>query len=460
MNRSTNHLMNNLMKVLIPLFSALLLSACSSNQKKGDDMMAAEQYDQAVFFYEKSFQNNPDDEEVVQKLSFARSRLVGANLIEVRMFRQSQLQVKAAKKLNESLEQMTQWKIRADSAVKATIDEEVEFAARWLNKELPRLEKEKDYNRFSYSLKQYKHIIDAGYNQRAIKKAKPQMDALGQQQCKRMKTELNPYSYYYFDAWQAYCSNFGKSISYSLQKDPSRYTQANFKTSRLVVSNQIGSNKKIFSQTLKQQIKNHPWFSQQARSPLKLSLEGRINYKKRTTPHTFSFIYPAKKEVYELIKDKKNPKIIKRKLLNIIPTEETVRVKGQSITETVSHNLSLSGKLQQHKISGAELAADKVHQTYAHQAYFKKKNVRPQKPKLMNKSQWFSSLGHSMMNEVKADLDKAWVSAFCEGQNPHKLPRYEQAARCAEFKPEHPVVANWSQDQFGLKYEELEVLLK
>jgi len=78
----------------------------------------------------------------------------------------------------------------------------------------------------------------------------------------------------------------------------------------------------------------------------------------------------------------------------------------------------------------------------------------------MNKSQWFSSLGHSMMNEVKADLDKAWVSAFCEGQNPHKLPRYEQAARCAEFKPEHPVVANWSQDQFGLKYEELEILLK
>ena len=154
-------------------------------------MMEAEQYDQAVFFYEKAFQNNPDDEEITQKLSFARSRLVGANLIEVRMFRQSKLQVKAAKKLNESLEQMTQWKIRADSAVKATIDEEVEFAARWLNKELPRLAKAKNYNRFSYSLKQYQHIIDAGMNDRIIKQATPEMNKLGQQQCRNMKSDLN-----------------------------------------------------------------------------------------------------------------------------------------------------------------------------------------------------------------------------------------------------------------------------
>ena len=422
-------------------------------------MMEAEQYDQAVFFYEKAFQNNPDDEEITQKLSFARSRLVGANLIEVRMFRQSQLQVKAAKKLNESLQQMTQWKIRADSAVKATIDEEVEFAARWLNKELPRLAKAKDHNRFSYSLKQYQHIIDAGMNDRIIKQATPEMNKLGQQQCRDMKSDLNAHSYYYFDIWLAYCSNFGQTVSYKLKKDPSRFTQPSFKTSRLKVSNYIGSNKNAFSKKMTQKIKSHPWFSQQAKAPLRLSLEGKINYSKKTTPHTFSFIYPAKKEVFEVIRDKKNPKIIKRKLVNVIPTEETVRVKGQSHRETVSHNLSISGKLQQFKISGSELAADKVHQTYAHQAYFKKKNVRPQKPNYMNKSQWFAGIGDRMMNQVKKDLDNAWVESFCQAENPYKLPKYENAARCAELKPEHPSVKNWSQNQFGLKHEELEILL-
>jgi hypothetical protein len=437
-----------------------LLSACSSNQRKGDNMMEAEQYDQAVFFYEKSYQNNPDDEEVTQKLSFARSRLVGANLIEVRMFRQSKLQVKAANKLNESLQQMTQWKIRADSAVKATIDEEVGYSARWLNKELKKLAKKKDYNRFSYSLKQYNHIIDSGINDRVITNNAPEMNKLGKQQCRSMKSDLNPHSYFLFKVWQSYCSNFSQTVTYKLSKDPSRFSQPYLRTSRLKVSNQTGSNKSAFSKTITKNLEDHIWFSNNAKPPLRLTLEGKINYHKQSKAHTFSFIYPAKKEVYDIIRDKKNPKIITRKLLNIIPIEKTVRVKGKSYTETVSHNLSLSGKIQNHSITGTELSADKVHQTYAHQAYFKKKNVRPLKPTFMNKSQWFSTISKSMLVDLKKDLDKAWIASFCQGENIYKLPKYENAARCAELQPEHPSVANWSRDQFSLSHDELSILLK
>lgn len=423
-------------------------------------MMEAEQYDQAVFFYEKAYQNNPDDEEITQKLSFARSRLVAANLIEVRMFRQSQLHVKAAKKLNESLQQMTQWKIRADSAVKSSINEEIEFAADWLNKELPRLAKDKNYNRFSYSLKQYHHIIDAGMNNDVIELTYPEMKKLGQQQCREMNSKLNSHSYYYFDIWFAYCSNFEKTVSYKLHQDPSRFTHPNIKASRLKISRSIGSDKTSFSRNIAHHIKTHPWFSQHAKTPLPLSLEGKINYSKKTTPHTFSFIYTAKKETFEIIKDKKNPKIIKRKLVKVTPTEERIRVKGQSHKEIVSHNLTLSGKIQQLTISGSELSADKVHQTYAHQAYFKKKNIRPQKPSFMNKSQWFSNIGNTMIEEAQKDLDKAWIISFCQSKNSFKLPKYENAARCAKLKPEHTSVTNWSRDQFGLKYEELQVLLR
>lgn len=160
------------------------------------------------------------------------------------MFRQSKLQIKAAKKLNESLQQMTQWKIRADSAVKATINEEIEYSAQWLNKELPRLAKEKDYNRFSYSLKQYKHIIDAGLNDKIIKLENPAMTLLGQQQCRQMRSSLNSHSHYYFNAWLAYCSNFGQSASYKLHKDPSRFTRPSLNISRLKIGNNVCSSKK------------------------------------------------------------------------------------------------------------------------------------------------------------------------------------------------------------------------
>lgn len=436
-----------------------MLTACSSNQKKGDDMMYAEQYEQAVSFYEKAYQESPDDEEVVAKLTFARSRLVGENLIEVRMFRQFKLHIKAAKKLNESLGQMTRWKIRADSAVKTTIDEEIQFAANWIDKELARLSKQKDYNRFSYSLKQYNHIIDAGYNDKTITKLKPEMITLGQQQCRAMKTELSPSSHYYFDIWQSYCANVKQSIHYSLSKDPSRFTQLVFNTSQLTVNHQIGISKSTYSQTLAQKLAQHPWFSSQAETPLYVDLKGSIKYHMRTTPHTFSFSYPAKNEIYEIIKDKKNPKKTKRKLLKVTPTERTLKVKGQSYIESVSHSLTASGKIHQHKITAAELSAEKRHQTYAHQAQFKKTKTQPLKPKFMNKSQWFSGVGNGLVKEINNDLDKAWVDSFCDGQNNYSLPRYENSARCAVLNPQHAIVKNWSQNQFNLTYEELIILL-
>lgn len=422
-------------------------------------MMYAEQYEQAVSFYEKAYQESPDDEDIVAKLAFARSRLVGENLIEVRMFRQAKLHIKAAKKLNKSLGQMTHWKIRADSAVKTTTNEEIQFAANWLDKELAHLSKQKDYNRFSYSLKQYNHIIDSGYNDKIITKLKPEMITLGQQQCREMKAELSPSSHYYFDIWQAYCANVKQSIHYSLSKDPSRFTHPVFKTSRLAISHQIGISKSTYSQTLEQKLAQHPWFNSQAKAPLYLDLEGSISYHMRTSPHTFSFSYPAKNETYEIIKDKKNPKKIKRKLLKVTTTVKTLKVKGQSYQESVSHSLIASGKIHQHDIIAAELSAEKRHQTYAHQAQFKKTKTHPLKPKFMNKSQWFSGLGKSLITEINHDLDNAWIASFCDGQNNYSLPKYENSARCAVLNPQHATVKNWSQNQFNLTYEELTVLL-
>lgn len=422
-------------------------------------MMYAEQYEQAVSFYEKAYQESPDDEEVAAKLTFARGRFVGENLIEVRMFRQAKLHIKAAKKLNESLGQMTLWKIRADSAVKSTIDEEIQFAANWLDKELLYLSKKKYYNRFSYSLKQYHHIIDAGYNDKTITQLKPKMITLGQQQCREMKTELSPNSHYYFDIWQSYCAHFKQSIRYSLGKDSSRFTQPVFKTPQLAVSHQIGISKGTYSQTLTQKLAQHPWFSTQAIEPLHIDLKGSIKYHMRTTPHTFSFSYPAKNETYVIIKDKNNSKKTKRKLLKVTPIERTLKVKGQSYIESVSHSLIASGNIHQHKITAAELSAEKRYQTYAHQAQFKKTQTHPLKPNFMNKSQWFSTVGNRLIKEIKNDLDSAWIASFCDGQSNYSLPRYENSARCAVLKPQHSIVKNWSQNQFNLTYEELTVLL-
>lgn len=422
-------------------------------------MMEAEQYDQAVFFYDKAFANNPDDEEIAEKLSFARSRLVAANLIEVRMLRQSNLQEKAAKKLNESLQQMLTWSIRADSAVKATIDEEVRSAASWLNKELPKLAKEKNHNRFTYYLKQYNHIINSGLNTHTLNQHQPEIIKLGKIQCQNMRKHLTPQSYFYHDILQSYCTNFGGTDTYSLSPDTTRFLKTSITSSRLSISTDIGLPKPAFIKSLNRQLKNNIWFSEDANTTLPMNISGQIRYKKRTKNHTFSYTYTAKKEIYEVIRDKKNPDIVKRKLIKKIPIERTITMRGKSYAESVSHNLLFSGNLHNKHIEAISAQATKDYQTYAHQGYFKKKNISPLKPKFFDKTKWLTTIDDNLIEQLTRDLNNAWISSFCRQQSEFGLPKYENAARCAQLNPSHPIVKNWANNEFNLSYDELKILL-
>ena len=445
--------------ILIILTSLFSLTACSSNQRKGDDMMETEQYEQAVFFYEKAFTNNPDNEDIAQKLSSARSRLVAGNLIEVRMFRQSNLPIKAAEKLNQSLQQMEMWNVFADSAVKATINEEVTRAAAWLNSELATLAKQGKHNRFIYNLKSYEHIIDSGLNAETINQHQPKMIKLGQLQCQEMRKNLNQHSYFYHDIWQSYCANFGGTKHYKLSNDPSRFSGPSITTSKLYISSELEVSRNTFGQALSQQLNQSLWFSEHSSKTLPMKLSGRISYKKKTKSHIFSFTHTNKKEIFEIIRDEKNPKITKRKLVKVIPYEKTLKVKGQVFAESVSHNLSLTSILHKKSIKASEVSAKRDYQTYAHQAYFKKKNIRPLKPTFFDTNKWISNIGNKTTGIIMNDLDNAWIAYFCSQEPAFDLPEFENSARCAQLAPAHPVVTNWVKNEFNLTYDQLKVLL-
>lgn len=447
------------LSIFIIFTSLFSLIACSSNLRKGDDMMETEQYEQAVFFYEKAFTNNPDNEDIAQKLSIARSRLVANNLIEVRMFRQSNLPIKAAEKLNSSLQKMEMWNVFADSAVKATIYDEVTRAAAWLNTELVTLAEQEKYNRFIYNLKSYEHIIDSGLNTKIINQHKPKMIKLGQLQCQEMRKNLSQHSYFYHDIWQSYCANFGGAKYYQLSDDPSRFSGPSMTTSNLYISSELEVSSKIFGQALSQKLSQSLWFSVHSRKTLPMKLSGRINYHKKTKSHVFSFTHTNKKETFEIIRDKNNPKIIKRKLVKVTPYEKNLKVQGQVFTESVSHNVSLTSMLHKKPIKASEIGAKRDYQTYAHQAYFKKKNIRPLKPTFFNTSKWFSNIGNETAEKLMNDLDNAWITYFCSQESAFGLPEYENSARCAQLIPDHSVVTNWVKNEFDLTYDELTVLL-
>lgn len=443
------------------LLSLILLSACSSNLRKGDAMMEMEQYTEAVHFYELAFAKSPHDEKVVAKLAEARSEMIADTLIKVRMFRQSQQMEKASTLLNESLEKINQWKIRAGSGVKATINEEIIYSSSWLLHRLIALGEEQSYNRFFYHLKQYNHILQSGLADDAIKKYKPTMQQYGQQQCHSNKSLLNDQSHFQTDVWRNYCGVFGLMVTHELKRDTSRFSKPLFMSQELRLSREMNISNKNFLEKLNKKIEKHPWFSEKSTTPLAFNISGHISYQKRITPHTFTKKYTVKDRRYQVVKDPQNPKKVINKLLQVNSIEKQSRFKGFQYKETVFHHLQISSHIHDYKISANEQSASKTKISYGHSVYFKQAGISPRTPKLMDVNQWFLTIGNNSSNQVKQALDKSWVKTYCNNLiHLQPLNQYEKAARCRILSPQHPIVAGWSQTVYQLQPDELQILLR
>jgi hypothetical protein len=447
------------MRIFSILLLFLILSACSSNLKKGHNMMEAEQFDKAVQFYEQALQGAPGNTEIAIKLYESRSKMVSANLIKVRLQRQSNQYRGAAVTLNQSLHNMKRWKIIADSGVKATIKEEVLEIGLWLNQHLIETAEQEKYNRFFYTLKQFNNILDSGLADSAISEHKPAMNELGQQQCQKMKRQLTPQSYYLYDIWISYCGVFSLQVTYALDQDQTRYSRPDIASNGLKISKLAGISSKHISNDIHKEISNHPWFSSQAMAPLRLNLVGTVNYSMKKKPVTFTHKYIIFKETLELVKDPKTKKII-RKLIHRKGYPKSVNYPGKQYTEISSHSVSVTGKVGASFITASENLSKQKSIKKSHNIIIKSERIYPLKPEFKNKQDWRKSISSGLTKQLRVDLDKAWISQFCSDQNiDSDLTKSENIIRCSVFKPNHGLVNAWSKSVFTLSFQELQVLL-
>jgi tetratricopeptide (TPR) repeat protein len=449
------------MRVITLLLLSYFLVACSSNLSKGNNMMDAEQFDEAVRYYEKAIQDDPGDTEVATKLYEARTRMVMANLIKVRLQRQSNQHRAAALVLNKSLHNIKHWKIIADSGVKATIEDEVYEGGIWLNNELSSIAKREDHNTFFYTLKQFNYILDAGGADNTISVHKPKLLKQGQAQCRDMKQDLTKQSYYLHDVWITYCGVFAVKGNYILAKDSSRYKYPKVSYNRLKISKEAGISGKQVAYHIERNIKNHPWFSSHASSVMALAMSGRINYAISSQPKTFTRKFMAYDETLELVKDPKNPKKIIRKLVHRKKVPKSVSFLGKEYTEVSSHDVSVKGGLAQgHKVQANHQSSKQKELIPAHNTYFKEQGISPLRAKFKNQQNWKNSISNGLVKEIKQDLDKAWVDQFCSDQNiDTRLSKNEYAVRCSVYKPDHGLVNAWTQSEFSLSLTQLNIML-
>ena len=448
------------MRVITLLLLSYFLVACSSNLSKGNNMMEAEQFDEAVRYYEKAMLDDPGDTEVATKLYEARTRMVMANLIKVRLQRQSNQHRAAAMALNQSLHNIKRWKIIADSGVKATIEDEVFEGGIWLNKELAAIAKRKDHNTFFYTLKQFNYILDAGGADKTVNIHKPKLLKQGQQQCRDIKRQLTQQSYYLHKIWVTYCGVFAAKANYKLAKDSSRYKQPKVAFNRLKISKGAGISGKQIAYHIERNIKNHPWFSGNATSSMALIMNGRINYSVSSKPKTFTRKFMVYDETLELVKDPKDPKKVIRKLVHRKKVPKAVSFKGKEYTEVSSHSVSVKGALPQGKVMANQQSSKQKQLIPAHTTYFKEQGISPLRAKFKNKQSWKNTISNGLVSKIKQDLDKAWIDQFCSDQNIEKgLSKNEYAVRCSIYQPNNGLVNAWTQTEFSLSLAQLNIML-
>lgn len=423
-------------------------------------MMEAEDYVGAVHYYEKAMTDDPGDTEVATKLYEARTRMVMANLIKVRLQRQSNQHRAAALQLNKSLHNIKRWKIIADSGVKATINEEVLEGGTWLNKELQSLADRSDHNGFFYSLKQFNYILDAGYADQTVRTHKPALLKQGQQQCQNMKAQLTPQAYYLYDVWLAYCGVFSIQGQYRLAKDTSRYSQPDVSSKRLKISTSAGISASHISRDIERGIDQHPWFSRQAVSPMVLPLSGRISYSLFSEPKTFTRKFMVFDDTLELIKDPKNSNNVIQKLIKRKKVEKTVKFKGREYTEVASHSVMLRAKVAEFTVNASSQQAKQKTIIPTHNTYFKEQGITPLRAKFKNKQSWKNTITNNINKQLNNQLDQAWIEAFCTNQKIAKgLSVNEHAVRCSVIKPNHGMVTAWLNKDFGLTLPQLNTML-
>ncbi len=422
--------------------------------------MEAEQFDEAVRYYEKAMQDDPGDTDVAIKLYEARTRMVMANLIKVRLQRQSNQNRAAAIVLNQSLHNIKRWKIIADSGVKATINDEVFEGGIWLKKELTSIAKREDHNTFFYTLKQFNYILDAGGADQAIKLYKPKLLKQGQKQCADMKQQLTKQSYYLYEVWVSYCGVFSTKGNYTLAQDSSRYKNPNLSYGRLKISRDAGISGKQIAHHIERNIKNHPWFSDDATAPLALTMSGRIDYSVSSRSKTFTRKFMAYDETLELIKDPKNPKKTIRKLVHRKKVPKSVSFSGKEYTEVSSHSVSVNGLVAQRKVKANNQSSRQKQLLPSHNTYFKAQGISPLRAKFKNKQAWKNTISNGLAKQIKQDLDKAWIDKFCSDQNIERgLSKNEYAVRCSVYKPNHGLVNAWTKSEFSLSLTQLNVML-
>jgi hypothetical protein len=469
----------------------VLVVACSSAHKRAEKLMKAESYEEAMKLYEGILNGDPSDEKAQIGLRKAREKVIDRKLIQVRKTRMGGNVEGSLNMLKQVIDWEDKWSFFPGGAVAFTQKEEMEFATRYLNKNIERAVKKNLPLRGSYLLHTYQKLYGNEY-QKKYSALKDKVSKRGLKRCKQMQKGKLRNMHYYGGFLRSYCGYYGVELK-NLNRRLGQRKEKLFSDIKVDISiNQApASYPKEISDKLRKALKKTAWYWQDGPVVLQTKIHGDYNrqHSTNTDYRTHSYMESVQyteyvdvdrdiQEPYQARETQYNPAtkayedrwVTKYRTRTITERQPETRYRDEPRTynyTAINHHqvLELSAALEGRVLGKYPIRAglnEKLNERDSeHSNNLPHMGLAPDPLRLTSPDQWLSENADKMVQEFETNLVNLWKKLYCRPSAKGLIASGENVHKCLRQTKDNPpkYVEAWYNKRLGVSVAEAYSLL-
>jgi hypothetical protein len=444
-------------KILFAVFISVFLSACASLTKQGEEALQEGRYEEALSLFQRAVKEDRNDTKAMGGLKRAQQTWIDRKLIEVRLLRLGYNIGESEKLLIDLLGKENDWQVFPMGVAFTTQDEELNFYAQRVQKRISGLIEKNNPLGAELEFQKNNFVLEKVLQQNTSL-LRTQIYSSGKKFCQTQSEALKVNEYF----TQVFLERTCNIWKIPVKKRDLKSTVSLFNDVK-VTSQVAGLGAKeteILKDNIGKAFNLSKW--REPKSPLVLNLEvnGQFSSFSKETPKSRVAEYVVQIPYEETSRRTKDPNrntgvsgaLGLLSLLSGGGNHETVHDNGDG-TETVTVTKYRS-EFRKYFYKAVEVQAEKdlagqvkasldsssfkfdILEKYRfledrHNENFPSAGLTPQDPKFISDPQWVQAVGEHLVIDLTSELQKAWLSRFCNDFSDKALSEKEQVFRCA-----------------------------
>lgn len=474
--------MKTLPYILISLLLGLTIG-CAGLHRKAEKFYENGDYIAAAKTYEQALARDPEDALATENLRKVRQKLIEMRLIEARQLRLSDNYFESHRILMGVIEDQRRWSLSPAGAAFSAQTEEMEYLLEWLRAQVQASSRVKKYLRAKILTENYERAFQHSQFSSAYNQLEAQIEKGGKQHCGEIKAMAT--GYYSTEFAKHYCLFWGASDATISKKAnlPVGYDKIQ------LIGEVSGLPKEALSslsQSLLEGLKTTPYYKAGGKIlPVQVTGNftntyseqpsiGHFNYDEdvpfqdtRSVPYQEQEPYTAYKEEYDH-RTQKNVTVPYTAYRSVTKYRAETFTNYRKESRTVSYaktDFTADYKLAAHatfevdKVSYNVPLNDQLLQSGSfHDTSNPRIGLHKKSKELMSEVGWIQKVFSTGGNLKRQLITDSWINKYCDSLQSHLTTGQsaEVILKCAAGAGRPPaLVDNWSQEKFGLAFNEL-----